>query len=111
MGDKENDKTLENEVKITNEQKSIASALTKASTLISDQTQMIALLRTKITQLSTRCTDLYKANLNLEEINQQHKKLNGELQIQLTSLQPKGIKLSYDTNQPEKKTTVFGTKV
>ena len=83
----------------------------KASKLIADQTQMIAMLRSKITQLSTRCTDLYKANLNLEEINQQHKKLNGELNVELSSLKPKGIKLSYDTNQPEKETTVFGTKV
>lgn len=83
MGDKENDKTLENEVKITHEQKDIANALTKASTLIKDQTNLIALLRTKITQLSTRCTDLYKANLNLEEINQAHKKLNGELRLEV----------------------------
>lgn len=83
MGDKENDKTLENEVKITHEQKDIANALTKASTLIKDQTNLIALLRTKITQLSTRCTDLYKANLNLEEINQAHKKLNGELRVEV----------------------------
>lgn len=82
MGDKENDKTLENEVKITHEQKDIANALTKASTLIKDQTNLIALLKTKITQLSTRCTDLYKANLNLEEINQAHKKLNGELRVE-----------------------------
>lgn len=111
MGDKENDKTLENEVRITHEQRDIANALTKASNLIKDQTNLIALLRTKITQLSTRCTDLYKANLNLEEINQQHKKLNGELRVELSSLKPKGIKLSYDTNQPEKETTVFGTKV
>jgi len=111
MGDKENDKTLENEVRITHEQRDIANALTKASTLIKDQTNLIALLKTKITQLSTRCTDLYKANLNLEEINQQHKKLNGELHVELSSLKPKGIKLSYDTNQPEKETTVFGTKI
>ena len=83
MGDKENDKTLENEVKITHEQRDIANALTKASTLIKDQTNLIALLRTKITQLSTRCTDLYKANLNLEEINQAHKKLNGELRVEV----------------------------
>ena len=48
-----------------------------------DQTNLIALLRTKITQLSTRCTDLYKANLNLEEINQAHKKLNGELRVEV----------------------------
>lgn len=82
MGDKENDKTLENEVRITHEQRDIANALTKASTLIKDQTNLIALLKTKITQLSTRCTDLYKANLNLEEINQAHKKLNGELRVE-----------------------------
>tara|TARA_R100000278_G_C5474488_1_gene165784 strand:+ start:1844 stop:2116 length:273 start_codon:yes stop_codon:yes gene_type:complete len=82
MGDKENDKTLENEVRITNEQKDIANALTKASTLIKDQTNLIALLKTKITQLSTRCSDLYKANLNLEEINQAHKKLNGQLRVE-----------------------------
>tara|TARA_B100000902_G_C26946462_1_gene733622 strand:- start:16 stop:351 length:336 start_codon:yes stop_codon:yes gene_type:complete len=111
MGDKENDKTLENEVRITHEQRDIVNALTKASNLIKDQTNLIALLRTKITQLSTRCTDLYKANLNLEEINKQHKKLNGELHVELSSLKPKGIKLSYDTNQPEKETTVFGTKI
>lgn len=111
MGDKENDKTLENEVVITHEQRDITNALGKASNLIKDQTNLIALLRTKITQLSTRCTDLYKANLNLEEINKQHKKLNGELHVELSSLKPKGIKLSYDTDQPEKETTVFGTKI
>ena len=111
MGDQENDKTLENEVKITSTEKTESEALAKASKLIADQTQMIAMLRSKITQLSTRCTDLYKANLNLEEMNQQHKKLNGELNVELSSLKPKGIKLSYDTNQPEKETTVFGTKV
>ena len=111
MGDQENDKTLENEVKITSTEKTENEALAKALKLIADQTQMIAMLRSKITQLSTRCTDLFKANLNLEEINQHHKKLNGELNVELSSLKPKGIKLSYDTNQPEKETTVFGTKI
>jgi len=111
MGDQENDKTLENEVKITSTEKTENEALAKASKLIADQTQMIAMLRSKITQLSTRCTDLFKANLNLEEINQQHKKLNGELNVELSSLKPKGIKLSYDTNETEKETTVFGTKI
>ena len=44
MGDKENDKTLENEVVITHEQRDITNALGKASNLIKDQTNLIALL-------------------------------------------------------------------
>ena len=112
MGDKENDKTHENEIKIEpNKSLTTEEAIFKATKLIADQTIMIATLKGKITQLSDRCRELYKANINLEELNVAHKELNGKLRVELNSLKPKGIKLSWDTNQKEKETTVFGTKV
>ena len=112
MGDKENDKTHENEIKLEpNKSITTEEAIVKATKLIEDQTIMIATYKSKITQLSDRCRELYKANINLEELNVAHKELNGKLRVELSSLKPKGIKLSWDTNQKEKETTVFGTKV
>jgi len=96
------DMSYENEVKrdLTN----TANVLKKSITLLGTQTEMIAILTDKLAKVTNEYT-------KLELINRSHQELNGRLQVELSSLKLKGIKLSYDTNQPEKETTVFGTKI
>ena len=81
-----------------------SNLLKKSITLLGTQTEMIAILTDKLAKITNEYTKLVL-------INRSHQELNGRLQVELSSLKPKGIKLSYDTNQPEKETTVFGTKI
>jgi len=92
---------------------SLEKVLQKATKLITDQVTMIATLRDKLILVNNKCRELHNRNMNLEDINLSHKKLNGKLRVEISHLtqKPKGIKLSYDTDQPEKETTVFGTKI
>lgn len=97
-----NDMSYENEVK--RDLESTSNILKKSITLLGTQTEMIAILTDKLAKVTNEYT-------KLELINRSHQELNGRLQVELSSLKPKGIKLSYDTGQPEKETTVFGTKI
>jgi phage-related protein len=104
-----NDMSYENEVK--KELEVTRKVLKKSVKLVGVQTQLLATLKDKLVVECKRCIELTTKNKNLEEINEAHKKLNGKLQVRLTALEPKGIKLRYDDKLPEEDKTVFGTKV